>query len=257
MIYRPAVLPLHDDNPTRRPAVVTIALILACVLVYFFVQPSPGSTTTDDVRFDLRHAMIPLEVRSGDPVTPCQIATRTCGAVGADAPVVPDKQIYLAVIESMFLHGSIAHLLGNVLFLWIFGNNVEDRLGRVRYLLFYLAAGIVAAVGYLLVNWSSASPLLGASGAIAGVMGAYLVWFPKARILTLLSIIPLRLPAWLVLAGWFVLQFFTSPTSQVAWVAHVSGFVFGIVVGLLLRDRVAPRLPPPAALWPPPTPSGS
>jgi membrane associated rhomboid family serine protease len=248
LIYRPAVLPLRDDNPTRRPAVVTIALIVACALVYFFVQPTPTASTREDVRFDLSHAAIPVELHTGHPLTACQVSPGTCGAAGADAPLVPGKNVYLTLAESMFLHGSIVHLLGNVLFLWIFGNNVEDRLGRIRYLLFYLAAGAVAAIGYAVVNWSSASPLLGASGAIAGVMGAYLIWYPKARILTLLSILPLRLPAWVVLAGWFVLQFFTSPTSQVAWVAHVVGFVFGMVVALIVGRRTAPV----AAAWPPP-----
>ena len=250
VLYRPAVLPLHDDNPTRRPAIVTVALIVACAIVYFFVQPSPASSTSADVLFDYRHAAIPVEIHTAKPVTPCQVVARACGQPDAALPIAPHKRIYLTLLESMFLHGSIAHLLGNVLFLWIFGNNVEDRLGRVRYLLFYLAAGVVAALGYSVVNWSSTAPLLGASGAIAGVMGAYLVWFPRARVLTLLAILPVRLPAWLVLIGWFVLQFFTGPSSQVAWVAHVTGFLFGVLVGLLVR-RSAP-LPNPNA-WPPPS----
>ena len=238
------MIPLRDGNPTRRPAVVTLAIIVACVVVYFVVQPSPWASTRADAVFNYAHAVVPVEVRTGRPLTPCELQTRACGTTGGDVAFFPHKRVYLAVVESMFLHGSVLHLAGNVLFLWIFGNNVEDRLGRVRYLLFYLAAGLVAAAAYVVVHPSSASPLVGASGAIAGAMGAYLVWFPRAKVLTLVSIVPLRLPAWLVLGAWFVLQFFTGPSSSVAWVAHVGGFAFGAIVGAVLGR---PQEPP--ARW--------
>ena len=245
------MIPLHDGNPTRRQPVVTLAVILVCMVVYFLVQPSPFSSTTDDTRFDYAHAVVPLEVRTGHPVSACAVAPRTCSQLGAGDAIFPGKHVYLALLESMFLHGSIAHLAGNVLFLWVFGNNVEDRLGRVRFALFYLAAGVVSAVGYVAVHPSGVTTLLGASGAIAGTMGAYLVWFPRARVLTLVTIVPIRLPAWIVLLAWFGLQFFTGPSSQVAWVAHVAGFVFGVIVGLALRSEVPPAggLTPP---WPAP-----
>ena len=207
------MIPLHDDNPTRRKAVMTVALIIACAVVYFVIQPTPFTSTRADALFDLRHAAIPVELLHHSPVTACQFAARNCARAGAATVFAPGKHVYLAIVSSMFLHGSVLHLLGNLLFLWVFGNNVEDRLGRIRYIVFYLAAGIVATVGYTLANPSSATPLLGASGAIAGVMGAYLVWYPRARVLTLISIIPLRIPAWVVLIGWFVLQFFTGPNS--------------------------------------------
>jgi membrane associated rhomboid family serine protease len=134
-----------------------------------------------------------------------------------------------------------------MLFLWVFGNNVEDRLGHVPYLLFYVASGIVATLAHVGVDPSSTIPVVGASGAIAGVMGAYLVWFPNVPILTAFFYILILLreikAKWL-LGFWFVLQFFTSPNDGVAWVAHVGGFVFGVLVGLLLRpsepERVAP-----------------
>jgi membrane associated rhomboid family serine protease len=246
------VIPLHDDNPTRRQPVMTIALIIACVGVYFVIQPTPFASTLADARFDLRHAAIPVELLHHAPLTACQFAARNCGRGGAATAYAPGKHVYVAIVTSMFLHGSVLHLLGNLLFLWVFGNNVEDRLGRIRYLVFYLAAGIVATVGYTLANPSSATPLLGASGAIAGVMGAYLIWYPRARVLTLISIIPLRVPAWIVLVGWFVLQFFTGPNSSVAWMAHVAGFVFGILVGLVLRQQGPPHSTRPLSAWPPP-----
>ena len=233
------MIPLYDGNPTRRTPVITLLLVAACAAVYFFVQPSPFSTTVADASFDYAHAVVPVEIRTGDPVTVCQISARQCAGLGSNLPVFPRKHVYLGLLESMFLHGSIVHLAGNVLFLWVFGNNVEDRLGRARYLIFYLVGGFVSAVGYVLVHLSSATPLLGASGAIAATMGAYLVWFPRARVVTLVGVIPLPLPAWLVLAGWFVLQFFTGPNSQVAWIAHVAGFAFGAIVGLALRGETA------------------
>jgi len=161
--------------------------------------------------------------------------------------------VYLAVIASMFMHANLLHLAGNMLFLWIFGNNVEDRLGRIGYTLFYFAAGIVATLGYAAANLSSITPLLGASGAIAGVMGAYLIWFPRARILSLVFFFPVTIPAAPVLVVWFVTQFFTDPNSGVAWVAHVCGFVFGALIALGFRAAQDPgprRFPPP----PPPLP---
>ena len=145
----------------------------------------------------------------------------------------------------MFLHGSIAHLAGNLLFLWIFGNNIEDRLGRVRFLGFYLVGGVVATLTHVLLDVQSTIPMVGASGAIAAVMGAYLMWFPDAPVRTAIFLgIPwiVRIRAKWVLWLWFVLQFLTSPNSGVAWAAHVGGFVFGMVVGLLIR--VVPRPPP-------------
>ena len=231
------MIPLADGNPTQRTAVVTILIIIACAAVYFFVQPTPTATTRADALFNYEHALVPLEVRTGSPLTNCELAAQLCGATTAQTPIFPGKHVYLALVVSMFLHGSLIHLAGNMLFLWIFGNNIEDRLGRIAFPIFYAVAGLVAAGGYVIVNPSSTVPLVGASGAIAGVMGAYLVWFPRARVVTLIGFIPLPLPAWVMLAVWFVLQFFTGPDSAVAWVAHVAGFVFGVAVALLLRER--------------------
>jgi membrane associated rhomboid family serine protease len=149
----------------------------------------------------------------------------------------------------MFLHGSLLHIGGNMLFLWIFGNNVEDRFGHVPYLIFYLVAGVVATFVYVLSNPLSTAPLLGASGAIAGVMGAYLVLFPRVPIRTLILIPPIilwpRLPAWVLLLVWFVSQFFLSPGSGVAWTAHVGGFVFGTLVAWVWHGQSTRRVAAP------------
>ena len=157
---------------------------------------------------------------------------------------VPAKNVLLAVLTSMFLHGGLVHLGGNMLFLWIFGNNIEDRLGHVRYLVFYLAAGIVATLAHIAVQPTSTVLVVGASGAIAGVMGAYLIWFPKARVTTLFIfffILFRQVQARWVLAIWFLSQFLINPNDGVAWVAHVGGFIFGILVGLLVRGSTAAR----------------
>jgi membrane associated rhomboid family serine protease len=254
------VIPLHDENPTSRRAIVTLAIIAACIVVYLFVQPSIGSDTAQDVQFDYDHAAVPYELSHGRPLTNCQVFT----AVGSSqAPVVcrravgavafsPGKSVWLSVLYSMFFHGSWLHIAGNLLFLWVFGNNVEDRLGHAGFALFYLAAGVAATAAQVAVDVSSTAPMIGASGAIAGVMGAYLVWFPRAKVNTLFFVIIIvwfKIQARWILLAWFVLQFFTSPNSGVAWVAHVGGFVFGVVVGLLFRPR---RRQPALNPWSPP-----
>ncbi len=153
-----------------------------------------------------------------------------------------------SVFTAMFLHGSWLHLLGNMLFLLIFGNNIEDRLGHVRFTLFYLVCGYAAAYGFALANSDSGDPLIGASGAIAGVLGAYLVLYPRVRVWVLvpfLIFLPLRLPAWIVLGFWFVLQAAyssgqgVSSAGSVAYMAHVVGFLVGMVIAWPLR--AAPR----------------
>jgi len=149
----------------------------------------------------------------------------------------------LSVLTAMFVHAGWLHLLGNMLFLLVFGNNVEDRFRKIPYLIFYLASGYVAAYGFAFVYPGSIEPLVGASGAIAGVLGAYLALYPKARVWSLvpfLFFIPLKIPAWLVLGLWFVLQWAYAVGGlggggAVAYVAHVFGFLFGLLVGLVVR----------------------
>jgi membrane associated rhomboid family serine protease len=247
------LLPIKDENPTSRPAIVTFLIIAACIGIYFFWQPTPFSDTPDDLVFTYEHAAVPCEVLHGRPLTQAEVRatypTSTSGlppsgdacGVGTPGspPVFPHKNVWLSVVVSMFLHGSILHLGGNMLFLWIFGNNIEDRIGRVRYLLFYLAGGLVAAAAHILLNANSTIPVVGASGAIAAVMGAYLVWFPNAPVRTLLLflfIIVVRIRAKWLLGFWFLMQFATNPNSGVAWVAHVAGFVFGVLFALMVRN---------------------
>jgi len=254
------MIPLKDKNPTSRRAWITLGLIAVNVFVYFLVQPhgqanvDPQTEAITEAKFTYAHAAIPCEVTHGRPLTVAEIEdtvnTGDANACAPDLPASPEafphKNVFLAVLYSMFLHASLIHIAGNMLFLWIFGNNIEDRMGWIGYPIFYIVSGVVAAATQFAIDPNSTIPVVGASGAIAGVMGAYLVLFPRARIWALIFIIPAELPAYILLGFWFVLQFFTSPNSGVAWVAHVGGFVFGAIVAFALRHRLRPAPPRPA-----------
>ena len=248
------VIPVHDENPVRRTPWVTY-LLLALNIACFFVEPIdkiPTSSVSvasvcEQTRFFEKWAAIPKELTTNESLPPQRVVVETDRG-DVTCPVVKEKQKspVLSVLTAMFLHGGLLHLLGNMLFLWVFGNNVEDRLGRIGYLLFYLVCGYAAAYAFALANADSTVPLIGASGAIAGVLGAYLVLYPSARVLTLVPFflfIPLRLPAWLVLGSWFLVQWIYSSGAAVtegagvAYLAHVAGFVTGAVLVLVLGVR--------------------
>jgi membrane associated rhomboid family serine protease len=245
------VIPIHDVNPVRRTPWVTYGLIAINFVVLLLTPasqtavtgtPGPSALCRQDAFYE-RYAAIPREMVHNRP-----LALVATGQVSQDRCVVARPAYHkipaLSVLTAMFLHAGWLHLLGNMLFLLIFGNNVEDRMGHVLYLLFYVFCGYVAAYGFAAANPASAEPLIGASGAIAGVLGAYLILYPRARVWSLvpfLFFIPLRIPAWLVLGLWFVLQWAYSAgyasggAGSVAYVAHIFGFVAGMVIGLILR----------------------
>lgn len=248
------VLPVGDANPTRRRPIVTVALVLANVAVFFALQPHGADCPA--LAFLFEWAAIPRELLSLEPLSQQELAQQLGSSCAA---AVGAKQVLVSAFTSMFLHANVAHLLANMLFLWVFGNNVEDRLGHLRYLLFYVLGGLIATYAFAVVFPMTAQPLLGASGAIAAVLGAYLVLYPRARVHTympfplyLLSVLPgirmtgfflifaiVTMPAWLVLGGWFALQVAAarSPASDgVAYVAHAGGFVAGMLL-LAFLDR--------------------
>lgn len=222
------MFPLRDSTPSRRFPWVTLTLIAANVAAFVW-QVGAGEQAT------LALALIPAKVvRAVDQAGP---ATLTLGTL----------------VTSMFLHGGLLHLASNMWFLWIFGDNVEDRFGRLGFLLFYLACGLAAAVGQVAVDPRSAIPVVGASGAIGGVLGAYLWFFPRSRILTVVPIFIflqfVELPALVFLGLWFVLQaaYSAAGVEGVAWWAHMAGFGAGLILGMG-RSLVAPaprRAPPP------------
>ena len=239
-------LPLRDDARTRRVPWVTLALIAINVIVFLFVQPSGFQTGTpegpngqgqywraqerDD--FTYRWGAVACELTTGKT-----LADHPRGCRGDRTPYPPEgKSIALALLTAMFLHGNIEHLAGNMLFLWVFGSTVEDRLGRLNFLALYLLGGVVATLGYVASNAHSAVPLIGASGAIAVAMGAYLVLLPRARVLTVIFTAAFQVvyvPAAVVLLLFFVTQFFTAE-DNVAWEAHAAGMAAGVVAALVL-----------------------
>ena len=224
------MIPLGDRNPTRRTPVVTRALIVACVAVFgveLWIGAQGGDAALE--AFFRQWGAVPARVtdaiNAGDWAAPAMVG----------------------VVASIFLHGGWLHLLGNMLYLWIFGNNVEDRVGRLPFLLFYLAGGVVAALAQVWIDPRSGVPLVGASGAIAAALGAYLVLYPSARVVSIVFLgffyQLAEVPAVIVLGFWFVLQLVSgvasldAQTAQggVAFFAHIGGFVMGLAVGALLR----------------------
>lgn len=221
------MFPLRDRNPSGSFPTVTLALIVANSLIFLYeVQLGPAVR-----QFIFRFALVPAEVTG----------SLTYGTASFSTTVAP-------FFTSMFLHGGWLHLIGNMWFLWIFGDNVEDTLGSFRYVLFYLACGLGAAAAHLMLQPASSAPTLGASGAIAGVLGAYAVLYPRARIVTLVPIFfflqIIELPALVVLGMWFVLQLFSGSfalasavSGGTAWWAHIGGFAAGVLLILVLKPR--------------------
>lgn len=232
------MLPIRDVAPTRITPWVTYLIIGACVLVFFGLQNF--DSLDEQQEFLYRRAAIACEITTGQPLSAPEVVDGFCTSENS-APIFPDKQPWVAVLTSMFLHGGLGHLLFNMWSLWIFGNNVEEAFGHFRYALLYVAGGIVATLAFVFANPSSTVPLVGASGAIAAALGAYAVLFPGHRVLTLLGWILLPLPAVIFLGFWFFAQFGLGGTNT-AWEAHVGGFIFGLAVAALFRRRLLIRV---------------
>jgi membrane associated rhomboid family serine protease len=222
------MIPLKDDNPTHHLPLVTVLLITINCLVHLYHMTLSAQGAE---MFVYQYGLIPAEITHFTDMT----------------PRVPFP-VWLSPFTSMFLHGDLWHLIGNMLYLWIFGNNVEDFLGKFRFLVFYLLSGLAATGLFVVAEPTGQVPLVGASGAIAGVLGAYLVLFPRARVLTLIWIIIfirlVWLPALFILGYWFVLQVIMAASSVgaaerggVAWMAHIGGFAFGWIVLRLFHKR--------------------
>jgi membrane associated rhomboid family serine protease len=232
------MIPLRDANPTSRTPIVTLGIIAACVLVFLYQLSLGGGASLE--RFVVQWGVVPEELvralRAGRFVS----------------------QETATLVTSQFLHGGFLHIGGNMLFLWVFGNNVEDRFGRLRFLVFYLVGGIVAALTQVAVDPTSTVPTIGASGAIAATLGAYLVLYPGARVTTAIFLVffyqLIEVPAVIVLVLWFAFQLFdgiaslgiSASAGGVAVFAHIGGFLFGAAVGLLVRVAGGHR---PAGRW--------
>jgi membrane associated rhomboid family serine protease len=213
-------LPLHDQNPRSRfpAATLTLVIVNALVLVATALLLPPDARTA----LFQRAGAIPLELTTLRDFPP--------------ADLVPPP---FTILTSMFLHAGFLHLLGNMWFLWIFGDNVEDRMGPFKFVAFYLLTGVIGAVSQALLMPGSPGPMVGASGAVAGILGGYFLLFPRARVSTLLVIVRVSVPAWVFLGIWFGAQLFFGHDSGVAWMAHVGGFLAGLgLVRLFAMPRV-------------------
>lgn len=224
------MIPLHDDNPTEITPVVTIGFIVACVLVFFYQVSLPPRSGE---MFVYQFGAIPAVV-FGQAELPQELVA------------LPS---YGTLVSSMFLHGGWMHLIGNMLYLWIFGNNVEDVMGHTKFVVFYVLCGILAALSHAVIDQGSAVPMVGASGAISGILGAYILLYPHARVLILVPLgffmHTLYVPAGVVLGLWFLMQILSGGMSLghegggVAFFAHIGGFVAGmLLIGLFKHPHV-------------------
>jgi rhomboid family protein len=242
------LIPLKDNIPTRSFPYLTVALIVINVLVYFFLQGG-GLTHGPSDNEVVRWGLIPYEVthpgKHCDLVPGGNVACEGQAGVSGQASSQPNT--WITFFTSMFMHGGLLHIAGNMLFLWIFGNNIEDSMDRWRFVLFYLLGGAVANFAQIAVGPSSTAPGIGASGAIAAVLGGYALLYPRARVITAVILIffitLLDLPALLVLGAWFVLQLLDAAVNSplgggVAYFAHIGGFVFGLLLIKVFANHV-------------------
>ncbi|MEO8575818.1 MAG: rhomboid family intramembrane serine protease [Gemmatimonadales bacterium] len=235
------VMPLGDDDLDRHiTPVVTYALIAINVIVWL-LELSGGDA------FINGFSAVPFEITHGIDLIGHQVIHAGGQSVGIELYGGP-RPIYLTLLTSMFMHASWMHIIGNMVYLWIFGDNIEDRLGHVKFLVFYLVCGFAASMAHILFSPNSVIPSLGASGAIAGVLGSYLILFPRKKVRVLVARSIVNMPAWAVLGLWIALQVYSQigvsggEASGVAYLAHIGGFVSGVALTFLFgahRNRVA------------------
>lgn len=231
------MLPVRDELPPLKASFLTWAILLGTIAAYFLWQ-QPASP-----ELMLETAVIPCELITGEPLSEAE-ALQQVSCQRGDTPLFSEKSLLASLLYSMVLHGGLLHLGFNMWTFWVFANNVEDAFGHVQFLAMYVLAGIVGSMAHVVLNPASTIPLVGASGAIAGVMGAYLVLFPRARIVSMvppLFFFHFRVPAVVFLGIWFVSQFYIVDEG-IAWLAHVGGFAVGFLWALARRDAHHARL---------------
>ena len=239
------MFPTGDDNiPGKGPGIVTILFIAINLLVFLFLQ---GAGSNDD--FTYGYAAIPAEITTGEDLTATQVVETSSGPV--EVPQAPGPNpIFLTLLTSMFMHAGWLHLIGNMLFLWVFGDNVEHTISRALYVIFYLLAGVIGALAQILISSDSPIPRLGASGAVSGVLGAYLVLFPRNRVRVFVGLRQGVVPAMVMIGIWALFQFINGigafavaeeTTGGVAYMAHIGGFVVGLIAGAIARATGAGR----------------
>ena len=247
------MFPLKDDIPTRRFPALTVAIIAVNVVMFFGFQGAFFGSDADFNQRVVEYGAIPYEItHPGDECGTAPSGALVCEGQAEVAGEAPDQpSTWLTILTSMFMHGGLLHIAGNMLFLWVFGNNIEDSMGKARFLAFYLGGGIAALAAQTAFQPDAAIPTIGASGAVAAVLGGYALLYPRARVVTLVFIVIfftiIQLPALLVLGLWFALQAFYGLSEVVqpvggegggvAYFAHIGGFVFGLVLIKLFANQ--------------------
>lgn len=236
------MFPIGDDNSDRTiTPFVNYSFIALNILVFVFLQGLGGNDA-----FSYAFSLVPREIMTGVDLTGVQIVQDALGNTGKVQHYPTPLPVYFNFISSMFMHGDWAHIFGNMLFLWIFGDNLEDRLGHIRYILFYIVCGIAAAFGQIVMDSGSVIPMLGASGAISGVLGGYILLFPHRRVKAFIFRFFTEVPAYVAIGIWIVYQlvlgYMTDPgTGGVAYAAHIGGFIAGLaLVKVFAIGRPAP-----------------
>ena len=227
------MIPISDINPARNTPVISRIFMFACVAVYLLIQPN---NQFELFNFFYQYSAIPCELINFSPISELQFYENNCFSVQSES-IFPDKNLLLSIIYANFFHANFIHILGNLWSFWIFGNNVEDKLGKLRYTIFLLFIGIISISFHTFLNQDSLIPIVGASGIVSGLMGAYVFMFPNARLLVLVPfgfIFPTTIKAKFFMFFWFISQIFISISEQnISWEAHVGGFIFGY---LLIRS---------------------
>jgi len=227
------MFPIRDINPTHKAIFLTLGVIVVNIAVFFLWQPF-GQGLEAELEFLYRRAAIACELVQGRPLSVGELDAGQCASQAVGGTFFPEKNIWLSAFTSMFLHGNLLHLAGNMWFLWIFGDNVEDHFGHLLFAFIYVLAGLVGTLGFVALRPEEVTPLIGASGAIAGVLGAYLVLYPLRPVLAFAGFFLLPVPAILFIGLWFFGQFLVIDPG-VAWEAHVFGFLAGVALTLVLR----------------------
>jgi len=234
------VMPLGDDNLDRHSTPVVTYILIAINVIVWFLELTGGES------FINGYSTVPFEIMHNTDLVGSQAVDVGGGQKVAIELYAGPKPVYLTLLSSMFMHGSWMHIIGNMVYLWIFGDNIEDRLGKAKFLTFYLICGLAASAAHILFFADSVIPSLGASGAIAGVLGSYLILYPKKKVRVLVARSIVNMPAWAVLGLWIALQVYSQigvsggQSSGVAYLAHIGGFVAGVVLTFLFGAHRKP-----------------
>jgi membrane associated rhomboid family serine protease len=224
------MIPISDINPAKNSPIISRVFLISVVLTYVLIQPK---TNIELINFFYKYAAIPCELVTGYPISIEQYYQNDCNLINSNE-IFPFKNVYLGLIYSNFFHANFLHILGNLWSFWIFGNNVEDKLGKINFLLFLLFVGVISISFHVLLNQNSLITVVGASGIVSGLMGAYVYLFPNARLLVLVPfgiLFPTTIKAKYFMLFWFISQIFIAfGTNNISWEAHVGGFIIGYCI---------------------------